>query len=121
MTYISLFTNIVYFWGLSKVCKFSSGPRNVLTKLCLALSAFAVRTHSTDLWMRGGQRDVIGSLIDTFGQRGDPQSTVCLLEVLHVILAEAEDGRLEIENVKKKKKIYIILCFLFGSILFHSC
>ena len=50
--------------------------------------------------MRGGQRDVIGSLIDTFGQRGDPQSTICLLEVLHVILAEAEDERLEIENVR---------------------
>ena len=85
---------------IQHVCKFSAGPKNVLTKLCLALSALAVRTHSTDMWTRtasNNQRDVIGTLIDTFGQRGDVQSTICLLEVLHVILAEAEDERLEID------------------------
>ena len=59
---------------IQHVCSFSAGPRNVLTKLCLALSALAIRTHSSDLWVRGNQRDVIGTLIDTFVSRGDPQS-----------------------------------------------
>ena len=89
---------------IQHVCKFSAGPKNVLTKLCLALSALAVRTHSTDMWTRAAsnnQRDVIGTLIDTFGQRGDVQSTICLLEVLHVILAEAEDERLEIDDMER--------------------
>ena len=59
---------------IQHVCSFSAGPRNVLTKLCLALSALAIRTHSSDLWVRGNQRDVIGTLIDTFVSRGDPQA-----------------------------------------------
>ena len=59
---------------IQHVCNFSAGPRNVLTKLCLALSALAIRTHSSDLWVRGNQRDVIGTLIDTFVSRGDPKS-----------------------------------------------
>ena len=90
---------------IQHVCSFSAGPRNVLTKLCLALSALAVRTHSSDMWLRGAgnqqQRDVVGCLIDTFVQRGGAQSAVCLLEVLHVVLAENNDQRLEIDDMER--------------------
>ena len=87
---------------IQHIGNFSSGPKNVLTKLCLALSALAVRTHSTDIWLRSSsnnQRDVIGKLIDTFS--GNANASICLLEVLYVILAEAEDERLEIDNLER--------------------
>ena len=81
---------------IAHVYRFSSGPRNVLTKLCLALAAFAVRTHSLDLW--GPQRDVVATLVATFTKSGSPDHLICLLELLHVLLAEADDERLGVDG-----------------------
>ncbi len=80
---------------IAHVYRFSAGPKNVLTKLCLALSALAVHTHAADMW--GPQRDVVGTLIGTFTKGGDARHVVCLLELLHVLLAEADDERLHVD------------------------
>lgn len=81
---------------IDHVYRFSSGPRNVLTKLCLALAAFAVRTHSSELW--GASRDVVATLVATFTKSGNPDHLICLLELLHVLLAEADDDRLDVDR-----------------------
>jgi hypothetical protein len=81
---------------VAHVYRFSAGPRNVLTKLCLALAAFAVRTHASELW--GAGRDVVATLVATFTKSGTPEHLVCLLELLHVLLAEADDDRLDVDR-----------------------